>query len=321
MSVSLLFGAIASLAFGRYGLDGMTGETVFLGIFASKNTMALFMSFLAIFAAAALADRGQPPLLRLLAVLSFALSLPLLLLAHSVGALLTTAGSAVVLVSIAVFSRLRSRERLLTLLGVAALVLPIVTVVVVLALNGTLNEDISSFVTGVLGKDATLTGRTVLWQIALAEIAKRPVFGTGYYGFWLQGNLLAEAIWRYFAIDSRSGFEFHDTFLEVAVELGWVGVAALLVTLVLAAGRSVRLALADQTWATAALVAVIFCLVTRTFGEVDAPYPFAAGTFLLFVVAAYGADYAHMVRRTKRKVALPSVAWRLLPAAQPSPGA
>jgi len=69
------------------------------------------------------------------------------------------------------------------------------------------------------------------------------------------------------------GFSFHDTFIEFAVELGWLGVALLVITLVQAIWRSVRLALADQTWATACLVAIAFCLIFRTFDEVDLPYP------------------------------------------------
>ncbi len=314
MSVSLLFGALLALLFGRYGVDGMTNETVFLGIFASKNTMALFMSLLAIFAAAVVMDRGQPAPLRLLAVCSFLLSLPLLWRAHSVGALLTTAGSLVVLFLMAVLARLRSRERLLVLAFGMILCLTVGVVVTILALNGTLGDDTSTFITQFLGKDATLTGRTVLWQIALAEIAKRPLFGTGYYGFWLQGNLLAESIWRNFSIYSRMGFSFHNTFLEFAVELGWVGVAALAITLVLIIERSVRLALADQTAATAALAAVLFCLTTRTFGEVDAPYPFAVGTYLLFVVGAFGADYARAVWRNAGHRLTPAVGWRNMPA-------
>jgi hypothetical protein len=64
MSVGLFICAVLSLAFGRYALDGLTGETVFIGVFESKNTMAAFMSFLAIVSAAVLADRGQPTLLR-----------------------------------------------------------------------------------------------------------------------------------------------------------------------------------------------------------------------------------------------------------------
>jgi len=75
-----------SLMFGRYGVDGMTGAAVFLGIFASKNTMALFMSFLVICATAALADRVQPSPQCLVSAFYFLLSIPLLLMAHSVGA-------------------------------------------------------------------------------------------------------------------------------------------------------------------------------------------------------------------------------------------
>ena len=319
MAVSLLCGAVLSLIFGRYAFDGMSGQTVFVGIFASKNTMAAFMSFLAIFAAAVLADRGQPPLLRLLALFAFVLSIPLLLRATSAGALLTTAGSLAILLLTVAFARLASRERLLVLAGVAALAVPVVLLTLLLAFNGTLAQDWSNFLTGDLGKDATLTGRTLLWQIALAEIAKRPFLGTGYYAFWLQGNLLAESIWRYFDVYTRTGFSFHNTYLGVGVELGWTGVAVLVVTLGLAIERSVRLALADQTWATAALVAAIACLAARTIGEVDVPYPFSAGTFLLFVAASYGADYAGAKWHSARKAPVSLTAWTLLAGEQPHP--
>jgi len=296
MSAGLLVGALLSLVFGRYGVDGMTGATVFLGIFASKNTMALFMSLLAIFAAAVMLDRGQPAPMRLLAVVSFLLSIPLLLLARSAGALITTVASLAVLLATIAFARLRSRERLLVGAGAVVLLVPALAVTLLLALNGTLGEAVTAFVTEVLGKDATLTGRTLLWRTALAEIDKRPLLGTGYYAFWLQGNPLVESIWRDFGIGSRMGFHFHNTVLEFAVELGWLGVAALVITLALAITRILRLALKDRTPATAALVAAIFCLTGRTIGEVDIPYPFAIGSFLLFAIAAYGADHARAER-------------------------
>lgn len=309
MSVSLLVGALLSLAFGRYGVDGMTGATVFLGIFASKNTMALFMSLLAIFAAAVMLDRGQPTPLRLLAVVSFLLSIPLLLMARSAGALITTVASLAVLIATIVFARLQRRERILVGTGVAALLVPALAVVLLLAVNGTLGEVATSFLTEVLGKDATLTGRTLLWRTALAEIDKRPMLGTGYYAFWLQGNPLVESIWRDFGIGSRMGFHFHNTVLEFAVELGWLGVAALATTLTFAVARILRLAMADRTPATAALVATLFCLIGRIIGEVDIPYPFAIGSFLFFTIAAYGADHARAVRRARAPAAKPASPW------------
>lgn len=310
MLVSLLTGALLSLAFGRYGVDGLTGATVFLGIFAGKNTMALFMSLLAIFSAAVLMDRGQGGPFRLLALVSFLLSIPLLLMARSAGALLTTIASLGVLVVTAALARSRPRERLLLGVSLGVLAAPAVVIALVLATSGTLDEAMTGFVTEVLGKDATLTGRTLLWRTAWAEIDKRPFLGTGYYAFWLQGNPLAESIWRDFGIASRMGFHFHNTVLEFAVELGWFGVAALLLTIALAVQRILRLAMADRTPATAALVAALFCIVARTYGEVDAPYPFAIGTFLLFVIAAYGADYVRVARTIALRARTPVLPWQ-----------
>ena len=36
-----------------------------------------------------------------------------------------------------------------------------------------------------LGKDATLTGRTGIWSAVIDSIAKRPLLGYGYQAFWL----------------------------------------------------------------------------------------------------------------------------------------
>ena len=39
-------------------------------------------------------------------------------------------------------------------------------------------------VTGVLGRDPTLTGRTEIWRFAIKSIASRPFLGYGYDVFW-----------------------------------------------------------------------------------------------------------------------------------------
>lgn len=310
MSIGLLFAAVLSLLFGQYGVDGLSGQTVFLGIFASKNTMGMVMSLLLLFASAVLVDRHQPALLRLVAVVSFPLSIPLLMRAYSVGAFLTTGVSVMAFLLIVIFARLRSRERMLLLTAGSVVALPLAIITLILMLHSVPGDTTFSSITGLLGKDSTLTGRTVLWQIALSQINERPFFGIGYNAFWIQGNLLPEGIWREFLIDSRSGFNFQNTVLEVAVELGWIGAGALVITTVLAIGRVSRLAFADKSLANAALLAALCCLVTRAIGEVDVPYPFSLGTFLLFVIAAYGADYVRALPSVHR-VPLSSLAWNL----------
>jgi len=72
-------------------------------------------------------------------------------------------------------------------------------------------------------KDATLTGRTYLWQRAYDLIDATPWLGRGFHSFWLQGNPDAEGLWQYAGITSRDGFNFHNTAIEILVHLGWFG--------------------------------------------------------------------------------------------------
>jgi exopolysaccharide production protein ExoQ len=74
-------------------------------------------------------------------------------------------------------------------------------------------------------KDATLTGRTYLWYRAQDLIHDKPVLGRGFHAFWLQGNIDAEGLWRYAGITTRGGFTFHNTVVEILVQLGWVGLS------------------------------------------------------------------------------------------------
>lgn len=73
------------------------------------------------------------------------------------------------------------------------------------------------------GKDAGLTGRADLWRKADQLISDKPWLGLGYHAFWLHNNLDAEYLWRLMGIGSRMGFNFHNTFREILVHLGYVG--------------------------------------------------------------------------------------------------
>src|SRR5690606_779150 len=47
-----------------------------------------------------------------------------------------------------------------------------------------------------LGRDATLTGRTLLWVLVLGEIRERPWLGYGYGGYWLGWGGPSAFIWQ-----------------------------------------------------------------------------------------------------------------------------
>ncbi len=73
-----------------------------------------------------------------------------------------------------------------------------------------------------LGKDATLTGRTSLWDAVLVQIHRRPMLGFGYGAVWENKD-----VWAPLAqISKRAKFvaaHAHNSWLEVWLALGLVG--------------------------------------------------------------------------------------------------
>ena len=77
----------------------------------------------------------------------------------------------------------------------------------------------------VLGKDATLTGRTNIWQGVLYEINKRPMLGYGYGAVWDDKSGWGPVYW----ITKIAGFRAahaHNSWLEQWLGLGLVGLVA-----------------------------------------------------------------------------------------------
>ncbi len=76
-----------------------------------------------------------------------------------------------------------------------------------------------------LGRNSTLTGRTDLWQLCLTLVTN-PLVGAGYESFWL-GHRLA-TMWNYIPGVNQA----HNGYLEIYLNLGWVGVALLVTFLI-----------------------------------------------------------------------------------------
>jgi O-antigen ligase len=71
-----------------------------------------------------------------------------------------------------------------------------------------------------LGRDATLSGRTAIWAQVAHFIAQRPFFGYGYDAFWrgMQGPSLQIDAAVHFIVEHA-----HNGFLEICLELGFTG--------------------------------------------------------------------------------------------------
>jgi exopolysaccharide production protein ExoQ len=103
------------------------------------------------------------------------------------------------------------RKRLVLSLGVATVVLISASV---------LFFDLGGGVLQAMGRDPTLTGRSHIWE-ALLRVPINPVFGTGFESFWLGKRL--ERLWTIPIMDGIN--EAHNGYLEVYLNLGWIGVA------------------------------------------------------------------------------------------------
>jgi len=97
---------------------------------------------------------------------------------------------------------------------------------------------INGEIAGMVGRNANLTGRTDLWKLLLS-MHTNPALGTGYESFWL-GPRLAY-VWQMFTNGIN---EAHNGYLEVYINLGFVGLS-LLIMFLIASYRNIGKALSS----------------------------------------------------------------------------
>jgi exopolysaccharide production protein ExoQ len=78
--------------------------------------------------------------------------------------------------------------------------------------------------------DSTFTGRTLIWDFAWYEIERRPLFGWGYQSFWLVGPDAPSIVdaWGWIKEMPNAHNGYYDTMLE----MGYVGLAFLIIFII-----------------------------------------------------------------------------------------
>ena len=90
---------------------------------------------------------------------------------------------------------------------------------------------------GALGKDATLTGRTDIWDIAIEMINQRPLLGYGYNAFWLGSESEYSAyFWNFLDWEVPNA---HNGFIDLGLDLGYLGISVFLLGFVMIYIRAV----------------------------------------------------------------------------------
>jgi len=94
-------------------------------------------------------------------------------------------------------------------------------------------------VTSILGRDATLTGRTDVWADLVSVAMQQPIVGHGFGGFWTPRSREVYKI---------SGA--HNGYLEVLIELGFVGLLFFSMFLLSSCRKAQRMLIYDFDWAS-----------------------------------------------------------------------
>jgi exopolysaccharide production protein ExoQ len=84
-----------------------------------------------------------------------------------------------------------------------------------------------------LGRDATLSGRTRLWEAVWDQISQRPFLGHG-VGFWSEKNDHAAALFQAVRWETPHA---HNGFFDLGLELGLVGVGLFAISFLLVSNR------------------------------------------------------------------------------------
>jgi exopolysaccharide production protein ExoQ len=254
-------------------------------IFGAKNSLGLQLALAMLSSVWVVLDRNQPKYARAIALAALLAAPYLLLSARSEGALLT--GFMAVAGSLALFlSRGLQAEARMVLFWLGIIAMLVALGIAFVSIDHLFDTFLLS-----IGKDTSLTGRTVLWSRAASIISEYPWGGVGLQAFWVPGNPEAIRFWEMFFIGSQTGFHFHDLWLEIGVELGLIGIFIAAATVIVVVFNVWRWALRDPGPESCFFVGFVTLILLRTVGEVELFLQFNL-TSLVFISAYCYADRA-----------------------------
>lgn len=165
------------------------------------------------------------------------------------------------------------------------------------------NED---FILEFLGKDPTLTGRTLIWSHVMDNISEKPLLGWGYAAFWVPGNPAATQIAEALNWTAPNA---HNGLLEFWLDVGLVGTSVFLLLWV----RNLVMALkcmsgpAQQFGLTSLLLLTMILLIGISEDVVLSPQQI--WTSLFFVMGFICEKELSLARRTRR-IGIAKRAWQ-----------
>lgn len=284
---------IVELVAGLASLVAYNPELEFqIGIFDQKNYLAIHMFVLFCASITILIERQWPWFMRAAALLGAPVAFTLIESSKSTTTLALAAVATGLFFGHAFVWRAAKRiqhMRLLLVIGAAALVL-----ILAFAVIGVMQVDLYAEFLKANGKDASLTGRTYLWDQAKAVIDQHPWTGLGANGFWRPESGQVRSILEFFWYTDYTQFSFHNSYYENGVAYGYPGMYATMFLAAWCLYRTARIWFMDQSTPNTFFLIVAVAVVIRTNAEIDLAMEFGVTAVLLYIAA---------VRRLPRKPA------------------
>lgn len=248
--------AVLSLAFvvavPSIGIHQDVNAGLWRGVWYEKNTMGWVMVAGAVSAAAVLASPGPH---KMMAGIAFPFCVLMILGTQSKTALLCLMAACGVIAGLWILRKV----------GPALAVAGVWTGVVAVAAGVGVLVAAPEFILEALGKDPSLTGRTDIWEAIGRFSDQRPLTGYGYAAFWGAHSDPANYIRIQNQWDVPSA---HQGWLEVLIQLGWIGVWAVgAVVVVGVMGSFLRLPVAGRQegfWAAGYLAAFLLLSLSES---------------------------------------------------------
>jgi exopolysaccharide production protein ExoQ len=261
-----------------------TGGKASRGVFASKNSMGLNMVILWSAALCVALDYGQRRFFRLVAGVLAACALALVFISNSATAVLL----AFALLILILLSKILDGRGLFHPVILFWLTLGLSLLLIGSSLLfSAANIDVIGLVLDKFGKDATLTGRTVLWGYALEQIKENPLLGVGHGGFWNPKDWthVSRRIFVDFHKDFNATFTFHNAYLQTAVHQGLIGLGIALLAFFYAIWQVFAAMVRRCEMPQAFFVSIAAMILARNMTEPGLMTPFSLMTMVLYMGA------------------------------------
>ncbi len=136
-----------------------------------------------------------------------------------------------------------------------------------------------------LGRNSTLTGRTDIWA-AVIPLAPNPLVGAGFESFWLSPKVHQE-LWA--LMPGLPLNEAHNGYIEIYLELGWIGLIFLAAILLDGYRRSVN---AYRLEPALGSLFIAYILTTAVYGITEAGFRMVGAIWIFLLLAVIGASIA-----------------------------